>query len=180
MCSNESQPPIIKRQIQLTGYAMIMIIIVITCRYNKLIAAATPRRTGRLNFAVVCCLWYIHTCECVLCVHMFRWHLWNASFLHAYFIMTNPRSGISASLQITPLISCVAVSLSHCSPLFIRWKALQRLSRIQHLGKFRFRFRFRTYLSGGHGRLPAPENYLTNCILKTLLPDPMPMNVLYT
>ena len=36
-----------------------------------------------------------------------------------------------------------------------------------------------TYLNGGHGRLPAPEKYLTSCILNKLLPDPMPMNVLY-
>ena len=36
-----------------------------------------------------------------------------------------------------------------------------------------------TYLSGGHGRLSAPEKYLTRCILNKLLPDPMSMNVLY-
>ena len=32
---------------------------------------------------------------------------------------------------------------------------------------------------GGHWRLPAPEKYLTSCILNKLLPDSMPMNVLY-
>ena len=36
-----------------------------------------------------------------------------------------------------------------------------------------------TYLSGGHGRLPALEKYLTRCRLNKLLPDPMTMNVLY-
>ena len=36
-----------------------------------------------------------------------------------------------------------------------------------------------TYLSGGHGRLPAPEKYFTSCILNMLFPDSMPMNVLY-